>query len=295
MKKKFALTMAMVMAAAALTAGVNAADYTTVNLLVNNKAVETDQPAVIVESRTMVPVRVIAENLGSTVDWDANTKTVTFTYGDITAALEIGGANLAVTAGGVTQQVPVDSPATIINSRTMVPVRFLSETFGYKVDWDAQTKTVNVTNGNAEDEVTTPAAVEAAEDKQYEGMADDELKEAALLVDGYAKVLNNSSDKMDKTQSETYAKYCDAVATVLKTLDSGKYTEAEITASQAAIAEAKAGMEVIAEELKVKLPAEEEVTASESTTEESTEAATEESTEATTEETTEAATAAEEK
>ena len=42
----------------------------------------------------------------------------------------------------------------------MVPVRFLSETFGYNVDWDAETKTVNVTAGTAEDAVTTPAAAD---------------------------------------------------------------------------------------------------------------------------------------
>lgn len=160
MKRKIMLTLAAMFTVSALAAPTSAADYTKVNLLVEGKAVETDQSAVIVDSRTVVPVRVIAENLGSTVDWDANTKTVTFTYGNKTVAMEIGGVNLKVTEDGVTETVPVDVPATIINSRTMVPVRFLSETFGYNVDWDAETKTVNVTAGTAEDAVTTPAAAD---------------------------------------------------------------------------------------------------------------------------------------
>ncbi len=253
MKKKVSLALATVMAATALTAGVSATEYTKVNLLVNGEAVETDQPAVIVESRTMVPVRVIAESLGSTVDWDANTKTATFTYGDIVAALEIGGDNLKVTAAGTTQLIPVDSPATIINSRTMVPVRFLSETFGYTVDWDAATKTVNVTDGKAEDDTTSSAAVEVP----FEGMADKELKEEALVADGYIAILNENTDKMTDDQKELLAAYSGNVADVLKILDMGDYTEAEISAGQKAVAGALAGLEDLAEAIDVDITPEE--------------------------------------
>ena len=69
MKKKIALAMAAAMTVSALALNVSADEYTQVNLLVEGQAVETDQPAVIVDSRTMVPVRVIAETLGCEVDW----------------------------------------------------------------------------------------------------------------------------------------------------------------------------------------------------------------------------------
>ena len=108
----------------------------------------------------MVPVRVVAETLGSTVDWDAETKTVTFTQDIMTASMVVGESKLTVAIDDVASDMAIDVPATIINSRTMVPIRFLSETFGYGVEWDAETKTVNVTAKKVEDVVESPAAVE---------------------------------------------------------------------------------------------------------------------------------------
>lgn len=167
MKKKIALALATIMSMSALAVSVSAEDntklrdYPKVNLLVEGKAVETDQPAVIVESRTMVPVRVVAETLGSTVDWDAETKTVTFTQDAMTASMVVGDTKLTIAVDDVVSDMAVDVPASIINSRTMVPIRFLSETFGYGVEWDAETKTVNVTAGlPVLEEVASGAAVE---------------------------------------------------------------------------------------------------------------------------------------
>ncbi len=249
MKKKVAMLLAAAVIMSAMP--VSAQEYTKVNLLVDGESVVTDQSAVIVDSRTLVPVRVIAEKLGSKVDWDANTKTVTFTYGDTTAAFEINGKVLKVTKDGVSAELPIDVPATIINSRTMVPVRFLSENLGYKVDWDAQTKTVNVTSASAtaSDETASGSAA------QYEGMADRELRDDAETADGYAAILNGYTDKMTKEQADLYEKYCDNVSTVFQFLDTGKYTQSEIEAGAKAVAEAKEGMEKIAKELDVDLTA----------------------------------------
>lgn len=160
MKKKIALAMAVAMAMTTLALNVSADEYTKVNLLVEGQAVETDQPAVIVDSRTVVPVRVIAETLGCTVDWDAETKTVTFTQGDVVASMVVGAKTLNVTKDGVTAPVAMDVAATIINGRTMVPVRFLTDLFGFGVDWNAETKTVNVTAGTAFDDVASGSAVD---------------------------------------------------------------------------------------------------------------------------------------
>lgn len=262
MKKKLALVLAATMTAACLSVGASADEYTQVNLVVNGTAVETDQPAVIVDSRTMVPLRVVGETLGCTVDWDGATKTVIFKQNDLTASMVVGEKVLNVTKGEITVPVEVDAPAIIINDRTMVPIRFLSENLNYDVDWDGETKTVSVSKKEAADNVESGAAVEVNEDtdKQFEGMADRELKDAALVVDGYAGVLNESTDKMSEEQAEKYAEYCDAVATVLKTLDSGKYTEEEVLEGAKAVAEAKEGMEAIAEELGVSLEEAEEST-----------------------------------
>ncbi len=179
MKKKIALAMAAAMTVSALALNVSADEYTQVNLLVEGQAVETDQPAVIVDSRTMVPVRVIAETLGCEVDWDAATKTVTFTQGSIVATMVVGEKTLNVTNNGVTTAMEIDTPAVIINNRTMVPVRFLTELFGFNVDWDAVTKTVNVTAGEGlADENASGSAVNVETTTEETTEADEETTEA---------------------------------------------------------------------------------------------------------------------
>lgn len=60
------------------------------DLLKSTNAVQIDAAPVIINGRTMVPIRVIAENLNCKVDWDAQSKTVTIIpvyYGEGTARL----------------------------------------------------------------------------------------------------------------------------------------------------------------------------------------------------------------
>ncbi|MEI3162510.1 MAG: copper amine oxidase N-terminal domain-containing protein [Lachnospirales bacterium] len=242
MKRKITFTLATLMAMSALTTGALADEYTKANLTIEGKAVVTDQSPVIVSGRTMVPVRVVAESLGTTVDWNAETKTVSFENEGLKASMVIGDKKLLVSGS----TVEIDVPATIINNRTMVPVRFLSETFGYNVEWDAETKTVNVTANKAESSVTdeTPAASADVE----------ALKAAALVVDGYAGVLNDYTDKMTEEQAKAYAEYCDNNATVLAMVDNkSRKSKSEIEEGAKAVAAAKAGMEEIAKALNVEL------------------------------------------
>jgi hypothetical protein len=81
-----------------------------------------------------VPLRVIFENLGATVDWDGVTSTVTATQGSNILKLTIG-KSIAYKNGAT---VELDVPAKVINGRTLVPVRFVSEAMGANVRWDAE-------------------------------------------------------------------------------------------------------------------------------------------------------------
>ncbi|MCC8015793.1 MAG: copper amine oxidase N-terminal domain-containing protein [Eubacterium sp.] len=145
MKKKIALTMAVsALAISSLALNVSADEYTEVSLYVDGQEVVTDQPAVIVDNRTMVPVRVITESIGCQVDWNEAAKTVTFTQNGVVAAMVVGETSASITEGNAVREVEIESPAIIINSRTMVPVRFISELFGCEVDWNEKTKTVSI-------------------------------------------------------------------------------------------------------------------------------------------------------
>lgn len=85
----------------------------------------------IVNGRTLVPMGTIFSTLGLTINWDEVTRTATGTSDETTITFAIGSDQALV--NGETKTL--DVPATIINGRTMIPLRFLSEALGYKVVW----------------------------------------------------------------------------------------------------------------------------------------------------------------
>lgn len=97
-----------------------------------------------------MPLRAIFESLGATVDWDQETKTVTGTQGDKIIKLQID--NKVATVNDV--DVALDVPGIIIDGNTYVPVRFIAESLGAIVNWDNNTKTVNINNNIKTYEVT---------------------------------------------------------------------------------------------------------------------------------------------
>lgn len=96
------------------------------------------QSAVIVEGRTLVPLRAIFESFGADVRWDSETKTVFSTLGSDSVKITIGDKNLYKNGN----KAELDVPAQIINNRTMVPVRAVAEAFGAKAEWDSENRTV---------------------------------------------------------------------------------------------------------------------------------------------------------
>lgn len=114
---------------------------TNISVFLNGNEIIFDQPPVIQNGRTLVPLRAIFEALGATVDWDGNTRTVTATKGDTIVKITIGDNKLYKNG----KVIELDVPAQIINDRTLVPVRAVSEAFDCKVDWDGETKTVIIT------------------------------------------------------------------------------------------------------------------------------------------------------
>jgi len=96
------------------------------------------QPIIDENNRTLVPVRFISEALGAEVSWNQELKQVTIEKDSNTIKLIIG-ENKATVNDKV---VEFDSKAILKDSRTLVPVRFISETLGVKVDWDNETRTV---------------------------------------------------------------------------------------------------------------------------------------------------------
>jgi len=106
---------------------------------------EDAQPTII-EGRTLIPVRKVSESLNATVGWNAETRTVSITKDDKSFALTIDSKIVEIENAN---DVVLDVPAQIINNRTYVPVRFVSESFGYVVGWDGSTQTVSIVTDSA--------------------------------------------------------------------------------------------------------------------------------------------------
>lgn len=109
-----------------------------IKVTLNGNAITFDQPPVIKDDRTLVPVRAIFEALGAEVRWDGDTQTVLSQKGATLVQLKIG-SNIMTVNG---RDIALDVPAQIINDRTLVPVRAIAEAYGCSVDWDGATKTV---------------------------------------------------------------------------------------------------------------------------------------------------------
>jgi len=93
-------------------------------------------------NRTLVPVRFVSEALGARVEWRAATRQVVITDGGTEIVLTIGSREALVNGRPVT----LDCPAELVPpGRTFVPLRFVGETLGAKVDWDAATRQITIT------------------------------------------------------------------------------------------------------------------------------------------------------
>ena len=112
----------------------------------NGVSFPLDSPPIIQNGRTLVPIRAIVESLGGTVAWNEVEKKVTVSLEGMNIELWLG-KNTAK-ANGVNVRIdPANSKVVpeIINGRTMLPLRFISEGFGCFVSWTEATRTISIT------------------------------------------------------------------------------------------------------------------------------------------------------
>lgn len=113
-----------------------------ITLYLDGEKIDCDPAPVIVNNRTMIPVRAVYEKMGAKVSWDDETRTVTVTYKDIKIEMKIGSDVATVNGIGM----KLDSPAIIKNDRTMIPLRFVGEAVGSYVLWEDKTRSVHITS-----------------------------------------------------------------------------------------------------------------------------------------------------
>jgi N-acetylmuramoyl-L-alanine amidase len=127
-------------------------------VLLNGQQLKFDVDPIIESGRTLVPLRAIFEAMGATVNWDAAAITVTATKGSTTVILPVGSRVATVNDKNIT----LDVPARIVGNRTLVPLRFVSESFGAQVDWNSSERLVTIT---AQANTSTTKSVTIIEDE----------------------------------------------------------------------------------------------------------------------------------
>lgn len=123
----------------------------TITLFLDNEKVACDPSPLLLNNRTMIPARALFEEMGAKVGWNETTREVTLEYNDITILLTIDEREAKVNG----KSVALDSPAVIVEERTMIPLRFVGEAIGALVSWDEKAYRVDV----ASPEVKAPTVI----------------------------------------------------------------------------------------------------------------------------------------
>lgn len=111
---------------------------------IGEKTVMLDTAPFVENGRTLVPFRFVGEALGAEVGWIKEEKKVVYNLSDKNISMIIGSKNMQIND----KTIIMDVPAKIVNGRTVVPIRIISEQLGAEVKWLSQTKEIIIEAGN---------------------------------------------------------------------------------------------------------------------------------------------------
>jgi uncharacterized protein YjdB len=116
-----------------------------ISVVVNGeRVIFPDQHPFVLNDRTYVPVRFVAEKMFAEVEWYQESLTAVIERNNAMLALQVGNAIMTVSDNGSERQQQMDVAPFVVNGRTMIPIRFVMEALGAWVDWDGSTLTVIV-------------------------------------------------------------------------------------------------------------------------------------------------------
>ena len=118
---------------------------TRANVTLDGNWVDTEDLARVVNGRTMIPVRCLAEQLGADVSYDKTLKAARIVRAGVEIVMPIGSKTCTVNG----QPFTMDIAPYIENGRTMIPARYVSELFGQSIQWVAESRTAAVTENKA--------------------------------------------------------------------------------------------------------------------------------------------------
>ncbi len=112
---------------------------------INGKKVDVVPPSYVSRSRTMVPLRIIAEAFFARVSWDSSDKSITITNCTSQSRFTVGSKKVEIIGMGEVKTTTIDSPPEIRSGKTFIPLRAVSDILGASVAWEQKTKTATIT------------------------------------------------------------------------------------------------------------------------------------------------------
>lgn len=121
---------------------------TQIRLIIDGQDITSSALPIIENGRTLVPIRIIAEQMGAQVNWNGDDRTVQIVKGDNLVLLRID-SHLVENENKEKTYSLCDVPPRIINGRTFVPLRLVANTLGLEIEWDDESKSVYIDSNKA--------------------------------------------------------------------------------------------------------------------------------------------------
>lgn len=158
----------------------------------------------LLNNRVLIPLRAVSQNLGATVEWNQEAKTVTINKGDSKIMLPANFKRAVVYSPSNdpsikdVKRIDLDAPAQIIQGTIFVPMRFVSQSLGANVTWNQQTKQATMTMNDKKIVVNMEQTIKIPTSQV---LTDARLK---ILSDKLNEVANLSSTKNVNSKYESY-------------------------------------------------------------------------------------------
>lgn len=134
--KLYFLILSLLLSVAGMSTKITAAENREIKVYVNavQMSFPDQKPIINCDNRTLVPVRFVSQVLGGQVEWNAQTSQVTIQHEGKSIVLSIGKKQALIGESSIL----LDTSADIVNNRTLVPLRFISECLDAEVQWNGE-------------------------------------------------------------------------------------------------------------------------------------------------------------
>ncbi|MCQ6563546.1 copper amine oxidase N-terminal domain-containing protein [Paenibacillus mendelii] len=157
MKKVISSIVAVLLAGSLGTAAYAGTDSSSpaIPITFMGQVIKTDAAPIVDQGRVLVPARAVTEALGAKVQWDAKTKTATIQKWSEIVKLKQGEKSALINSEGGSEMYPVklDVSVKVLHNRVYVPLRFISEQYGYRITWANNKVAIETPLGNAAQDV----------------------------------------------------------------------------------------------------------------------------------------------